>query len=89
MPGVEIYTWYVYFGEFEINLNRKGGVYCKIIIKHGLPMFCDINAWVGPHALTMALSLAVASLMGFRQCMPSHALSFTKHRQHMFNYSCE
>ncbi len=27
-----------------------------------------------------------ASLTGLRQCMPTHVLTFTKHKQPMFNY---
>ncbi len=41
---------------------------------------------MGGLALTTALSWHAASLTGIRQYMPTHALTFTKHRQPMFNY---
>ncbi len=41
---------------------------------------------MGGHALTTARSSPAAKLMGLCQCMPTHALTFTKHRQPMFNY---
>ncbi len=41
---------------------------------------------MGGHALTTARSWPAASLTGLLQCMPTHALTFTKHRQPMFNY---
>ncbi len=41
---------------------------------------------MGEHAMTMARRWPVASLTGLHQCMPTHALTFTKHRQPMFNY---
>ncbi len=36
--------------------------------------------------LNTKCGVPVASLRVLRQCMPTHALSFTKHRQPMFNY---
>ncbi len=42
--------WWVW-----VNLNRKGGG--VIVIIHGLPTFCDINAWVGMHWLWPAAGL--------------------------------
>ncbi len=41
---------------------------------------------MGGHALTMARIWPVSSLTGLHQCMHTHELTFTKHRQPMFNY---
>ncbi len=47
-------------------------------------VFCEFRA----HGLlkSTAQSWPVVSLRGLRQCMPIHALTFTKHKQPMFNY---
>ncbi len=79
--GHEIYTWHFYIGEYDINVNRKDGWHCLFVIKHELPVLCDVNAWVA-----VALSWPAASLTGLHQCMPTHALTVTKHMQPMFNY---
>ncbi len=66
MPGVTISTWHGYSGEFEVNLSRIGLCHCIIIIKS-----CMLVR--GQHALMKAHQADL--LIGFLQCMPTHALT--------------
>ncbi len=78
MARIYIYTSHDYLGECGVNLNTKCGCHFIIVIKHGLLCFVMLmHGWAcidyGPQLVLW-------------QCMPTHALTFTKHRQSMFNY---
>ncbi len=52
--------------------TQNVGCHCIIVIKHGLMCFVMLmHGW----ALTTACSWPADTLMGLRQCMPTHALT--------------
>ncbi len=81
MARIEIYTSHNHLGECGVNLITKCGV---SLYKHGLLYFVTLmHGWA---CIDYGLQLAAGRLTALHQCMPTHALTFTKHRQPLFNY---
>ncbi len=73
---------------FSLNLvwiwTQNVGCHCIIVIKHGL--LCFVTLMHGWACIDYGPQLACGKLDGPSSFMPTHALTFTKHRHPMFNY---
>ncbi len=90
MPGVEIYTSSVNV-VLMVCWNLCIPAYGKNWNLHIAWLFSLNLVWIwtqnlGCHCIIVIKHGLLCFVTGLRQCMPTHALTFTKHRQPMFNY---